>query len=139
MDFRTRQAKIPIPRHRFWWWQTDPSVVDSCYCKAYVTTQDKSCKPDWYAALYGERDNGDGHQSFVGHGVNDCADDGGAAEAASNPAVDQIGDAGIKEEGEGVGGLRCEDEVTDGGGREKAGEGKDVGKGVNVLVRYEGR
>jgi hypothetical protein len=63
--------------------------------------------------LHGQRDDGDSHERLVGHGVDDGADHGLLVEAAGEVAVDEVGDAGVEEEGERDGGLRGEDEVAD--------------------------
>lgn len=54
--------------------------------------------------------------------------------AAGDPAVEEVGEAGVEEEGEGVEVLVGDDEVADCGGGDQAREGEDVGDGVDVLV-----
>lgn len=56
---------------------------------------------------------------------------------ARDPAVDEVGDAGVGEESEGPGVRVVQDEVADDGGGDEAGQGEDVGDGVDVLMGGE--
>ena len=57
-------------------------------------------------------------------------------EAAGEVAVDEVGDAGVEEEGEGEGGLRGEDQVADGRGGGEAREGEQVREVPYMLVGH---
>ena len=70
-----------------------------------------------------ECDNGDRHQEFVGHGVDDRTDDSGLLVASGEVAVDGVGDAGVEEKGQREGRLGGEDGVADSGSGEEAREG----------------
>lgn len=56
---------------------------------------------------------------------------------ARDPAVDQVGDAGVDEQTKGGKVVFVDNPIANHRGRDQAGEGEDVGKGVNVFVRGE--
>ena len=78
------------------------------------------------------------HQGLIRHRIDDRPHHRLQLEAPGNPSVDEIGDAGIGEEAHGPGVLVVQDEIADDGGGEEAGEGEEVGDGVDVFVRGEG-
>ena len=123
MHLRTGQAEVPVPREGLRRWQRDVPEVDGADRERDVAADDHDGQPRGNGVLDCERDDRDGHQQFVGHGVDDGADDSGLIVAAGEVAVDRVGDAGVEEEGEGEGGLRGEDGVADGWGGDEACEG----------------
>lgn len=133
-DLRTRQAKVPIPRHGLGRREADPTVVEGCKGERDVAAEDDDGEPGRDDVLDGERDHRDGHEGLIGHWVDDGADDGLLVETPRDVAVEAVGDSGIGEEGEGVDGLAGKDEVADQRSRGKTGEGEDVGDGPNVFV-----
>lgn len=62
----------------------------------------------------------DGHERFIRHGIEHCADNGAGIVSPRYPSVDEIGDAGVDEEREGVGIRVMEEEVADEWGAEEA-------------------
>lgn len=70
--------------------------------------------------MNGERDDEGHDEGLVGHGVYDGADDGLLAPAPREEAVEDVGDAGVEEEGEGGGGEVVQDEVAGGRGGDEA-------------------
>lgn len=80
----------------------------------------------------------DRHQCLVGHRVDHRPHDRLQIPFPRDPAIDQVGDAGVDEEHEGRQMLLVDDEVADDGGGEQAREGEDVGEGVDVFVGVEG-
>ena len=84
--------------------------------------------------LDGERDDGDGHERLVRHGVDDGADDRLLREAPRDVAVEAVSDCGIGEEAQRGHGLRRQDEVADQRCRGEAREGQDVGDGPDIFV-----
>ena len=100
MDFRGREREVPIPQHGFWGRERSVAVVDCRDGESGVSTKDQGGKIDGNRAFDCERDREDDHQGFVGHGVNHAAGDGLQFPAPGYPAVYEVGDARVGEEGE---------------------------------------
>lgn len=73
------------------------------------------------------------HQGLVGHGVDHASHDALLVPAASEVAVEEIGDAGVAEQQDGGEVLVLEDEVADEGRGEEAREGEEIGERVDVF------
>jgi hypothetical protein len=91
----------------------------------------------WEGALDGETHGQYGHEDFVGHGVDDGADDRLLVPAPGDVAINKICETGVGKEPDSPGMVVVQDEVADDGRGNEAGEGEDVGNGVDVLVRGE--
>ena len=63
----------------------------------------------------------DGHQRLVSHGIDDRSDYGLQVPFSRDPAIDEVSDAGIDEEGERGGVVVVKDEVANDGGGDEAG------------------
>ena len=100
MDFRGREREVPIPHHGLWRWERGVAVVDCGDGESGVSTEDQSGQVDGNRAFDCERDGEDDHQGFVGHWVNHATGDGLQFPASGYPAVYQVGDARVGEEGE---------------------------------------
>lgn len=132
-----RQAKVPVARKRLWGRQRRVPEVDGCGGEADVAAEDQGRERGRQAAVDGEARDDGGHEEFVGHGVDDAAYNGLQLPPARDPAVEEVGETRVDEEGEGPEVLVVHDEVAEDGRGEEPGEGQEVGE-VPYLFVLEG-
>ncbi len=77
--------------------------------------------------LDSKTDRQDGHQSLVGHGINDCPNYGLKIPSSGNVAIYKIGDSRVCKQSYGPSMMIMEDEVTDDGCGDKTRECQYVG------------
>ncbi len=129
------QTEVPVPRHRLGWGQGYPAEIDGGYGQADVSAENYRGEPQRQRAVDREADDGDGHKSLVGHGVDHRADYCRGVEAPGEIAVDKVRYARVEEERYGGERLRGQDEVAHCWSGDEPCEGQDVGERVDVLVQ----
>lgn len=93
----------------------------------------------WDGAVDGQTGDTDGHQQLIGHGVDDGADHRLEVVPPGDVTVDEVGDAGVREQGQGGPVVVVHEEVPYERSGDQPREGENVGDGVDVLVRRRTR
>ena len=109
MDFGGREGEVPVARHCFGRRERDVAVVEGGEAEGDVPPQDDDGEPEGQDGGVGERDGADGHEGFVGHGVDDGAEDGLRVQPAREVAVQAVGEPAVGEEGQRGDGLGRDD------------------------------
>jgi hypothetical protein len=91
----------------------------------------------WQGGFDGQADGHHRHQGFIRHGINHGPNYGLQLICAGDPAIDEVSDACVDEQGQRGEMLVMEEEIADDGRADEAGEGEEVGKVVDVFVGIE--
>jgi len=91
----------------------------------------------WEGTLDSKRHGKNDHQGLVGHGINDAAGHGLQLPSPRQPAVDQVGEAGVGEQRESPFVVVMQEEVRRHGRGHQTRDGEEVGQVVDVLARRQ--
>ena len=102
-----------------------------------VIMNDERWEHTWKSAIDGKTDGQDSHQRLVRHRVNDGSHDCLELPAPCDIPVEQVRNTGICKQSKGPGMVVVKDQVPNGRGSDEPGDGQDIGKRVDVLVRSD--
>ena len=110
------------------------SIVDCSNGEGYVPAKDDGGQPDRQVSRIRKGCRQCDHERFVGHGINDAPDHALQIPAPSDPAIEQVCNAGVPKENYGWVVLAMDDEIAYGGCRKKSAKSKKIRQCVDILV-----
>lgn len=99
-----------------------------CVCAELETGPTRQCSLGSQAA------NGDGHQEFIGHGIDDAAYDRLQLPSTSDPSIDHVRYTSIGEESQGPCMLIVQNQVANHRSGDESREGQDIGNVPDLLM-----